>query len=1078
MKTFNKQQSVFFNLTVKSFLRRKTIVNCYFIMALMLFSSNVNSQTADKVIISSGWQMQDAAIICQEGKRAGWEMVNSAQYPQEGKEISRLSYKPVGWYKATVPGTVLTTLVNNGVYPEPLYGENNRPEIIPESLCRTDWWYRNIVTIPDSFKDKTVWINFDGINYEAEIWVNSERVGPVKGAFIRGKFDITSFVKPGKEAAIAVRISPQPHKGVPFEHIMASVGGPCGGVGRLDGPTFSCSVGWDWMSGVRDRNSGIWQNVYLSASGPVILKDPLITTDLPLPRTDQAFVTIQTSVQNTTNKIQKGVIKGSFGDITFEKQVEIKPWNTMTYIFEPNTFSQLKVDNPKLWWPNGLGDPNLYFLKLSFEIDGQVSDSQDINFGIREVSYDREGRDKLGLTVNGVQVFCKGGNWGMDEALKRIPRERLEAQVRLHKEANFNMIRNWGGQSTSDDLYDLCDKYGIMLWDEFFQFNQADPIDLDLFLSNVRDKVLRYRNHPSIVIWCGRNEAYPPKFLDDATRNLLVEIDPLRWYQSNSGHGRGCSSGGPYRWQTPVQYNRFNEQSGFNKSETFKTEIGPPSIPTLESIQGMMPEKDWQSLTDAWAEKNFISGRGRDLPAMMAKRYGEIVNVADFVRKAQMMNYEGYRAMYEGRLGQMYNPVEGVLTWMSHPAQPSLVWQIYHYDMDQHASFFATKKACEQVHIQFNEIENGIVQVINHQPVLLSGMRGKLTIYNMDGSVALQNEYNVIASPCSVTKVCDVQRPASLTPVHFIKLELYNSSGSLVSDNLYWRGSASNPDDMTSLESMPVVKLSAKAKVRNSNGKVFIDVSLRNPDKSVALMTHLQLHRSKSGDRVLPAFYSDNYISLAPKEEKVITIEASESNLKGENPLVLIDGWNVSVSPSSHVSFNKNTDVSNWPQNGFGFVLPEQEPKSEVRINCAGYNRGDFSKDPGFLEGVVAECQEIIDVSAPMAGPEELYRLARLGECSYISLMKAKPAQSYKVRLHFAEIDKKVSVGQRCFDVVINGKTVIANLDVVKEADGKLIALVKEVRDIIPDSEQKITIEFKKGAAGSPQIAGFEIIPQ
>ncbi|GAB6012783.1 glycosyl hydrolase 2 galactose-binding domain-containing protein [Viscerimonas tarda] len=1043
-----------------------------------LFVFSVQPQSLDKVVLSSGWQMQDATVVHREGKEAGWEMVNSAKVPQEGREVSKLAYQPKNWYSATVPGTVLTTLVNNGVYPEPLYGENNRPEIIPEALCHTDWWYRTVVAIPDSYQDKNIWLNFDGINYEADVWVNGTRVGPVKGAFIRGKFDITSYVKQSKEAAIAVRISPQPHTGIPFEHIMASVGGPCGGVGRLDGPTFGCANGWDWLSGIRDRNSGIWQQVYLSATGSVILKDPLITTDLPLPQTDIAFVTVQTTVQNTTGKLQKGLIKGSFDNIRFEKQVEIAPWQTLTYTFDPGSFSQLKLNNPRLWWPNGLGEPNLYSLRLLFELDGKVSDAQDITFGIREISYDRPGSDNLGLTVNGLRVFCKGGNWGMDEALKRIPKERLEAQVRLHREANFNMIRNWGGQSTSEDLYALCDKYGIMLWDEFFQFNSADPLDQDLFMANVRDKTLRFRNHPSIVIWCGRNEAYPPKYLDDAVRYLLAKLDPLRWYQANSGGGRGCNSGGPYDWVTPTEYYRFSEKSNFNKKETFKTEIGAQSIPTLESIQGMMPEKDWTSITDAWAEKNFIAGGGRKLLKTMTKRYGKVVNVADFVRKSQLMNYEAFRAMYEGRLGQMYTPVEGILLWMSQPAQPSFVWQIYHYDLEPNASYFATKKACEQIHIQFNESNNGVVQVVNHQATPLSGARAKITLYNLNGSIALQHDYDVSAAPCSVTKLDDIQWPTSLTPVHFVKLELRDPAGKLISDNFYWRGIASNPDDLTQLETMPVVKLSTKATYRSNNGKVFVDVTLRNPSKHIALMTHLQLHRDKSKERVLPVYYSDNYISLAPKEEKTITIEASEAGLKGEKPLALIDGWNIEIAPSTYVAANKNAAVAGWPQGEFGFIPPKPEPASEVHLNCGGYNRGIFTKDPGFLEGAVGECTDIIDVSAPNAGPEELYRLVRWGSCSYTSLMKGGAGQTYTLRLHFAEIDKNTPVGKRCFNVVVNGKTVLSDLDVAKEAGGILKALVKEIPGIVADNEQKITIEVKNGKSGAPQISGFEILPR
>lgn len=1084
MKTFHQQSHWISNSIhirkrshIKSFFAYVYNYLGYLILILLLFHLfSIKAQTSDKVIISSGWQMQESSVITNEVLSAGFELIDASETPQEGKEVSKLSYQPKNWYEATVPGTVLTTLVNNGVYPEPLYGENNRPEIIPESLCYTDWWYRTVVAVPASYKDKNIWLNFDGINYNAEIWVNGKYVGPVKGAFIRGIFDITSFVKAGEEAAIAVRISPQPHKGIPFEHIMGSVGGPCGGVGRLDGPTFGCSVGWDWMSGVRDRNSGIWQQVYLSATGSVILKDPYVATDLPLPRTDMASVTVEVPVQNTTNKAQKGIVKGSIGNITFEKQVEVAPWRTATVTFDPQAFSQLNIQNPALWWPNGLGEPNLHTLKLTFVMNGKVSDEKEIRFGIREISYDREGHDNLGLTVNGVPVFCKGGNWGMDEALKRISRERLEIQIRMHREANYNMIRNWGGQSTSKDFFDLCDEYGIMVWQDLFQFNVANPLDHDLYISNVRDHVLRFRNHPSIALWCARNEGYPPKYLTDDMQYLLTDLDPQRWFQPNSGGGRGANSGGPYDWVTPTDYYLFSEKNNFNKRETFKTEIGAQSIPTIESIQGMMEQKDWYNLTDAWAEKNFIAGGGRKLLKTMTGRYGKPVNVADFVRKSQMMNYEAFRAMYEGRMGQMYKPVEGILLWMSNPAQPSFVWQIYHYDFEPNSSFYAVKKACEQVHIQFNESGSGTLQVINHQPSAFSG-RARMTLYNLDGSIASEEEYDVSANPTATTKLGNVKWPTGITPVHFVKVELLDVNNKLVSNNFYWRGSGPTPDDLTAMETMPVVKLSTKATIRNSNGKVYVDVTLKNPSKNMALMTHLQLRRNKSNERVLPVSYSDNYVSLAPKEEKIITIEASEADLKGEKPIVLVDGWNIEVASSTYIAANKNASVDNYPKTGFGFIAPKQEAATEVRVNCGGYNRGLFTKDPGFLEGTVAEYVKYVDTSNPLAGPPEIYRTIRWGNCRYSSLMEGVAGSTYTVRLHFVEVDANTTPGKRVFDVLINGKPVLTDLDVVKEAGGLYKVLVKDIPNVSPDSEQKITIETKHGKAGAPQISAYEILP-
>src|ERR1700733_9929768 len=533
----------------------------------------------------------------------GWQLQDDTKVPGGGVTISSEKYKPSGWYTATIPGTVLTSLVNAGVYPEPLYGENNRPDKIPESLARTPYWYRTAFEVPKAYAGKHVWLNLEGVNFFAQVWVNGRQVGTMKGAFRRGIFDISPDVKAGKGAVLAVLVSPQPHPGDPHEHTIRDGVGRNGGITAIDGPTFLSTIGWDWIPAIRDRDTGIWQKVFISASGPVVIKDPLVTTDLPLPKVDTADISVQARVENVTDTPQKGVLKGSFGDVTFARNVEVAPHTSQVVTVDPKSTPAMHVEHPKLWWPNGYGPQNLYKLHLSFEVDGKASDSKDVSFGVRKFTYAVPDSENLTISVNGVRVFIRGGNWGLDEAMKRNPRERLEAQIRMHLIANMNLIRNWVGQSTSEDFYDLCAKYGLLVWDEFFQPNPSDgpnPDDFDTYMANVREKILRFRNHAAIAVWCARNEGYPPKEIDDALRVLMAELEPVRLYQANSAGGRGGPLGGPYHWRTPREFYVFDE--------AFKTEIGSVSVPTLESIHGMMPEKDWETINDDWAEHDFAKG--------------------------------------------------------------------------------------------------------------------------------------------------------------------------------------------------------------------------------------------------------------------------------------------------------------------------------------------------------------------------------------------------------------------------------------------------------------------------------------
>mgnify|MGYP001550323663 FL=1 len=870
-------------------------------MMLAAFSAIAQNASVGSLALASGWQLQDVAKVS-----------------EAGSAVSTAGFKTTGWYAATVPGTVLTTLVNNHVYPEPLYAENNRPEHIPESLNKTSYWYRTVVAVPANYKGKHIWLNFDGINYSSVVWVNGKQVGTTRGAFIRGRFDISKRVKPGKDAVVAVLVTPQPHPGIPHEHTLRAGMGPNGGVTAIDGPTFLSTIGWDWIPAIRDRDTGIWEKVYLSATGPVVVKDPLVTTDLPLPRTDSTDVGVSATVENVTGKTQKGVLKGTIEDISFEQPVVLKGHSSQVVRFDAKNTPVLHISNPKLWWPNGYGPQNLYKLHLSFEVKKDESNAKDVTFGVRKITYTVPGSDNLAISVNGVPVFIRGGDWGLDEAMKRIPRARLEAEIRMHHLAGMNLIRNWVGQSTGEDFYELCDKYGILLWDEFFQPNPSDgpnPTDIPTYMANVRDKILRYRNHPSIAVWCARNEGYPPENIDKLLRKLMAELEPTRLYQPSSTAGHGVHSGGPYHWRTPREF--------YDVDAPFKTEIGSVSVPTLESIHGMMPEKDWETIDDDWAEHDFARGASVSdtYPAVLAARYGKVANLADFVRKAQMMNYEAFRAMYEGRNAKLFHPATGVITWMSNPAQPSFVWQLYHYDLEPNASLFAVKKAAEMVHLQFDE-ETGELQVINNLPTAVTGATAHLAIYNLDGSVGYQHDYPVTAAPDVATSLGSVELPATLSSVYFLKMELRDAEGKPLSDNFYWRAQSAHQDDLTDLNKLPVVQLQAQVTRSDADGKTLVTVTLHNPATTVALMAHLQLRR-KTGERVLPVFYSNNYVSLVPGETKTITIEADLKDLGGEDAAVVVDGWNVGVLPATaagvSIGLNVDAQVDHWPVTGLPF---------------------------------------------------------------------------------------------------------------------------------------------------------------
>jgi beta-mannosidase len=361
------------------------------------------------------------------------------------------------------------------------------------------------------------------------------------------------------------------------------------------------------------------------------------------------------------------------------------------------------------------------------------------------------------------------------------------------------------------------------------------------------------------------------------------------------------------------------------RPEAFKTELGSVSIPTLEAVKAMMPEKDWNTINDDWAEHDLCFGaqssRGRLFQDLLAQRYGVSANLAEFVRKSQLACYESYRAMYEGRFAHLFSPCTGVLTWMSNPSQPSFVWQYYSYDLEPLASLYGTQKACEPIHVMMNQSTFNLM-VVNNTPAPLAGLTARVRVFNLDGAMKSDHTVNLTAPASAVTDVGAIDFPEVLSPVHFVKLELRDAAGKIVSDNFYWRALPTNSVDYTSLDKIATAQLDAKISRHDADGKCLLDVTLSNPTPVIAVMAHIQLRRADTGARVLPVYYSENFVSLLPGESRTITVETGAKNLGGAQPLVMLDGWNVTVKnqtfPGASIALNTDAQPGGEPRGVIG----------------------------------------------------------------------------------------------------------------------------------------------------------------
>jgi hypothetical protein len=731
-----------------------------------------------------------------------------------------------------------------------------------------------------------VWLNFDGINWKADIFLNGEKLGRIEGGFQRGRYDVTSKLRRGEKNALAVRVEKNASPGSTKQKTMESPG-KNGGAPGADNPTYHASVGWDWIPTIRGRNTGIWDDVYLTTSEAITLEDLSVGAALPLPDTSHADVSIEVNLVNHRPKAVTGTVRVRFGEVSFAERIGVAASATKSVRLSPATHPALRLQNPKLWWPTGYGDPHLYDVEVAFEThDHKVSETKSLRFGVRQMEFSEDG-GTLNMWINGRRFIPRGGNWGFGESMLRYRGREYDAAVRYHREMNFTMIRNWVGQIGDDEFYEACDRHGVMVWQDFWLANPSDgpdPDDNAMFLRNADDFIRRIRNHASIGLYCGRNEGYPPKPIEDGLRKLLGELHPGIHYIPSSADDV-VSGHGPYM-AMPLD---FYFSGGANPKT--HSERGMPNIPTVESVRAMMAKKDVWPQGLAWGLHDFCLQGAQGCSGfrtIIDENYGGTNDFEEWISLAQFVNYEGYRAMFEGQ--SKYRM--GLLLWMSHPCWPSFVWQTYDYYFEPTAAYFGCKKGSEPLHIQWNRNTES-VEVVNYSGGNASGLTAMVELRNMDGSKKWEKTASLDSVVDSVSACIKMEYPDGLTPVHFLRLALVCGSEQ-VSSNFYLRGAEEG--NVRAIRQLPKVKLEANTRMERQGSLWQLMTELHNNSAAPALMVRLKVVREKSGDRILPAIYSDNYISLMPDERTTVGTEAYHADTRGEKPRMTISGFNVDGS--------------------------------------------------------------------------------------------------------------------------------------------------------------------------------------
>lgn len=835
-------------------------------------------------------------------------LIHSDWYARKANEVkmdgNRLSAAPLdktGWLPARVPGTVLTTLLENHMYPAPEFGLNNNliPDIHEVGNDFYTYWFTRQFTINNLPEGRNVWLNFRGINYKAEIFLNGKRINrnTHEGMFLRKTFNITPYLRTDAPNVLAVLVYPPTHAGNP--------NGGQGGDGQIArNNTMQYTPGWDWIQPVRDRNTGIWDEVSITTTGPVCLSSPYVVTKVPGVRDPEtktqreAFVNTSVELENTGSTSLKGLLVCETNGTRLTQPVTLSPFEKKTVSLNP-----LAVKNPRLWWPNGIGEQPLYDMNLSFEIGNQVSDRERLRYGIREITSDKcPDNGGRRFFVNGQKIYVTGGNYINSDWLLRLSPERYRDEVRFHAEMNLRMIRVWGGALVErPEFYNACDEFGILVfqdlwgsgdcngaWEDPTKMDSRErrweyPDNHDLFIASVEDQVKMIRNHPSLCFWCGANEWPLAKDIDQCLKQeVFPRLDPERLFVSFSTdtlftrNYLGDNGDGPYGIQELEWFFSF-------RSHPFNPEAGSVGSPEVESMREMMTEQDLAGFPRKGLTRNYTWRYHKDLGyGDHLERYGEVKDIETYCKYAQVVNYDQYRSFMEGWASHMWDWYTGILIWKTQNPWTSLRGQMYDWSLDVNASLYGTRKGCEPLHAYYNPVTHkaGLLNTTLKDYTDLSMVA---RIYNLEGKLLWEKETRASSKANTVQELLDIPVPEGIQGAYFLRLALNADV-----PNIYWL--TTEPKDYTSLSQLPKSRPDIKTEIKKE-GSNFVGTVRLSADSQISFFNRIKVFDRETGKRILPIHYSDNYITLMPGDQQEISLEFP-ANLPEERIQIVVDSYN------------------------------------------------------------------------------------------------------------------------------------------------------------------------------------------
>lgn len=859
-----------------------------FIFPLNLFAQS-NSWNVNNVQLQDNWQIQ-----------------SSSKVAANDDQVSTSNFKPQNWYAAKVPSSTLGSLVDDGVFKNVFFNRNL--ENIPAEMFDDPWWYRKTFDIDKIDPGQVYRLRFNGISYSADIWLNGKKIASadtIRGSFRQFIFDITPFIKKGQNV-LALKVS------------------------KAEGGDLN--IGFvDWNPEPADNNMGIWRDVQLISSGPVSIEQPFVITDVDTATLDRAAVTLKIILHNYSDKEMNGTLNANIeNDIHISKPIKLAAGESKEVILDSIDYPALKIEHPRLWWTHDLGKPNLYSLEINYVANARVTDTRKIKFGIRSIIGGWTPQGFRLYRLNGKKILIKGGGWTDPMLLNATPSyERAGIDYAVHM--NLNAIRMEGFWGHDQHIFDLCDEKGILVmagfscqweWKDIFGGKYEDengaiitPEQINVAADSWHDQIVWLRNHPSIFLWLYGSDKWPRPELEQKYLDILKTDDPTRpsvqsakeWVSEISGP-TGVKMRGPYDYVPPDYWyiDKF-----YGGAFGFNTETGPgPEIPVLESLQKMIPKDSLWPIGSSWLY-HAARGQFHNLTAYnnaMNERLGHATNLTDYLRKAQYLNYEGMRAMYEAFEANRFLAT-GIIQWMYNASWPKLWWQLYDFYLMPTGAFYGAKVANEPLHISYNYGDTGI-NVMNNTSEMANNLSAQITVYDFSMNQVLQKAVMVNnLKPQEVRHIFKMPNEMDVSKTWFLDLRLFDNKRNNLSNNFYVLSTQGDSldekrstwyitpqsqfADLTMLENLPAVKLTASETRTIKGDSTIIYEKIKNPTTKLAFMVYLDLKKEKTNESVVPVFWKENYFTLLPGEERTVSVWCHTSDLEGQKAKVVIGGWNV-----------------------------------------------------------------------------------------------------------------------------------------------------------------------------------------